>query len=73
MSQTPVPGLAPPPHVTAPMVREALAHCPIALVGYERFAWIAERLDRAIREPDHRCPCCGVPLSGDTAGMDPKA
>ena len=58
-------GLPPPPAVTAEMVREALAHCPLALVGHDRFVWIAARLDRAIREPNHVCPCCGVSLSGE--------
>lgn len=52
------------------MVREALAHVPHALKGYERWSWIADSLNNAVANPHVRCPCCGVTPDGDVADGD---
>lgn len=52
--------------ITGDMVREALAHVPVALKPVDRWEWLAEFLNRARAHPDVPCECCGVTPAGDT-------
>lgn len=54
--------------VSHTMVREALAHAPMRLTGYERWEWIANFLNEAMRTPHKVCKCCGVTMSGESVG-----
>lgn len=51
--------------LTADMVREALAHAPLALSSPERWQWLADRLNQALADPGAICPCCNVTADGD--------
>jgi hypothetical protein len=58
-------GRAVPPQVTAEMAREALAHVPFDLSNPDRWEWLADFLNNAVRHPDVPCPCCNVTPAGD--------
>jgi hypothetical protein len=55
--------------ITTEMVREALAHCPIALsrerTAIPRWERLATYLTNALADPDKPCDCCGVTPAGD--------
>ncbi len=51
--------------ISSTMVREALAHCPMALTGYDRWEWLAQYFNRAMQDPNKPCMCCNVTPDGD--------
>lgn len=65
------------PTITAEMVREALAHCPLAQrqepTAIPRWEWLADYLTRALAQPDKPCACCGVTPAGEIHNYDSQA
>lgn len=55
----------PQPECTPEMVREALAHVPFNLGGYDKWKFISNFINRAMAGDTEKCPCCGVTPQGD--------